>query len=122
MILEADHKYADTSEVLRRIQMRTPTGGLVPLDTLARRIDKPTSLTVNHIAQLPAVIISFNLAPGIALGEAVQAIQEVAGGGGPPPPNTTPPLGGGHGFFPAAVPPRLLLFFSLLGVFIIPPT
>ena len=78
VILEADPKYADTNEVLRRIQVRTPTGALVPLDTVAKRNDKPTSLTVNHIAQLPAVIISFNLAPGVALGEAVADIQAVA--------------------------------------------
>ena len=78
VILEADPKYADTNEVLRRIQVRTPAGALVPLDTVAKRNDKPTSLTVNHIAQLPAVIISFNLAPGIALGEAVRDIQAAA--------------------------------------------
>ncbi len=53
-------------------QIRTPSGALVPLDTVAKRSDKPTSLTVNHIAQLPSVIISFNLAPGVALGEAVR--------------------------------------------------
>src|SRR4029077_3791146 len=75
VILEADPKYADTNEVLRRIQVRTPTGSLVPLDTVAKRVDKPTSLTVSHIAQLPSVIVSFNLAPGVALGEAVQEIQ-----------------------------------------------
>jgi multidrug efflux pump subunit AcrB len=70
VILEADPKYGDAGDILRRLQVRTPNGGLVPLDTLAKRIDKPTSLTVNHIAQLPSVMISFNLAPGVALGEA----------------------------------------------------
>src|SRR6266404_5892304 len=78
VILEADPKYADTGEVLRRIQVRTPTGALVPLDTVAKRSDKPTSLTVNHIAQLPSVIVSFNLAPGVALGEAVRDIEAAA--------------------------------------------
>ena len=53
VILEADPRYADTSEMLRKIMMRTPSGALVPLDTVAKRSDKPTSLTVNHIAQLP---------------------------------------------------------------------
>ena len=77
VILEADPKYADTNEVLRRIQVRTPTGALVPLDTVAKRVDKPTSLTVNHIAQLPSVIISFNLVQGVALGEAVKAIVQL---------------------------------------------
>src|SRR4029453_19014859 len=78
VILEADPRYADTNEVLRRMQIRTPSGALVPLDTVAKRSDKPTSLKVNHIAQLPAVIISFNLAPGVALGEAVRDIQAAA--------------------------------------------
>ena len=90
VILEADPKYADTNEVLRRIQIRTPTGALVPLDTVAKRNDKPTSLTVNHIAQLPSVIISFNLAPGVALGEAVADIQAVAARGRPAG-DTSPP-------------------------------
>ena len=44
----------------------------------AKRNDKPTSLTVNHIAQLPSVIISFNLAPGVALGQAVNEINTAA--------------------------------------------
>jgi len=56
VILEADPRYVDVNEVLRRIQIRTPSGALVPLDTVAKRSDKPTSLTVNHIAQLPSVI------------------------------------------------------------------
>src|SRR4029453_12371534 len=78
VILEADPKYADVNEVLRRIQIRTPGGALVPLDTVAKRSDKPTSLTVNHIAQLPSVIISFNLASGVALGEPVPHFQTAA--------------------------------------------
>ena len=52
VILEADPKYADTNEVLRRMQIRTPSGTLVPLDTVAKRSDKPSALSVNHIGQL----------------------------------------------------------------------
>src|SRR6185369_6053764 len=78
VILEADPRYAATNEVPRRIQVRTPGGALVPLDTVAKRNDKPTSLTVNHIAQLPSVIISFNLGSGVALGQAVADIQAAA--------------------------------------------
>src|ERR1043165_2144044 len=47
-ILEADPRYAATNEVRRRMQTRPPGGSLVPLDTVAKRSDKPTSLTVNH--------------------------------------------------------------------------
>jgi hydrophobe/amphiphile efflux-1 (HAE1) family protein len=119
VILEADPKYADTNEVLRRIQVRTPTGGLVPLDTLARRIDKPTSLTVNHIAQLPAVIISFNLAPGVALGEAVKAIQEVAVEVGLPAQITTSFEGSAQVFQQAVANQGILLFAAVLVIYII---
>jgi HAE1 family hydrophobic/amphiphilic exporter-1 len=119
VILEADPKYADTNEVLRRIMVRTPTGALVPLDTVAKKVDKPTSLTVNHIAQLPAVIISFNLAPGIALGEAVQAIQEVAGEVGLPPHITTSFEGSAQVFQQAVANQGLLLFAAVLVIYII---
>jgi HAE1 family hydrophobic/amphiphilic exporter-1 len=119
VILEADPKYADTNEVLRRIQVRTPTGGLVPLDTLAKRIDKPTSLTVNHIAQLPAVIISFNLAPGVALGEAVKAIQDLADEVGLPPQITTSFEGSAQVFQQAVANQGILLFAAVLVIYII---
>ena len=119
VILEADPKYADTNEVLRRIQVRTPSGGLVPLDTLARRTDKPTSLTVNHIGQLPAVIISFNLAPGVALGEAVKAIEEVAVEVGLPASITTSFEGSAQVFQQAVANQGILLFAAVLVIYII---
>jgi multidrug efflux pump len=48
----------------------------VPLSSVARVIQKPTQLAVNHIAQFPATTISFNLAPGVSLGDAVTAIRK----------------------------------------------
>jgi hydrophobe/amphiphile efflux-1 (HAE1) family protein len=119
VILEADPKYADTNEVLRRIMVRTPTGGLVPLDTVAKRVDKPTSLTVNHIAQLPAVMISFNLAPGVALGEAVASIQEVAGEVGLPANIATSFEGSAQVFQQAVANQGILLFAAILVIYII---
>ena len=119
VILEVDPKYADTNEVLRRMQVRTPTGGLVPLDTVAKRSDKPTSLTVNHIAQLPAVMISFNLAPGVALGEAVKSIQEVAAEIGLPPQIATNFEGSAQVFQQAVANQGMLLFAAVLVIYII---
>jgi len=49
----------------------------VPLTSIARVIERPSSLAVNHIGQFPAATISFNLAPGASLGGAVQAIEAV---------------------------------------------
>jgi hydrophobe/amphiphile efflux-1 (HAE1) family protein len=119
VILEADPRYADTNEVLRRLQVRTPSGGLVPLDTVAKRVDKPTSLTVNHIAQLPSVMISFNLAPGVALGEAVKAIQEVGGEVGLPAHIATSFEGSAQVFQQAVANQGMLLFAAVLVIYII---
>jgi hydrophobe/amphiphile efflux-1 (HAE1) family protein len=119
VILEADPKYADINEVLRRMQVRTPSGALVPLDTVAKRIDKPTSLTVNHIAQLPSVIISFNLAPGVALGQAVNDINAAAAEIGLPANIATSFEGSAQVFQQAVANQGLLLFAAVLVIYII---
>jgi HAE1 family hydrophobic/amphiphilic exporter-1 len=120
VILEADPRYyADPSEVLRKIMIRTPAGGLVPLDTVAKKIDKPTSLTVNHIAQLPAVMVSFNLAPGVALGEAVKSIQELAEEVGLPAQIATSFEGSAQVFQQAVANQGMLLFAAVLVIYII---
>jgi multidrug efflux pump subunit AcrB len=119
VILEADPKYADTSEVLRKIMIRTPTGAMVPLDTVAKRSDKPTSLTVNHIWQLPSVMVSFNLAPGIALGQAVEGIQAAALEVGLPAHIATSFEGSAQVFQQAVANQGLLLFAAVLVIYII---
>ena len=53
------------------------TGAMVPLSTIAHWEEKRTSLTVNHQGQYPAVTLTFNLAPNIALGDAVTALEKV---------------------------------------------
>jgi multidrug efflux pump len=47
----------------------------VPLSTIARITERPTQLAINHLGQFPAATISFNLAPGASLGDAVKAIE-----------------------------------------------
>jgi HAE1 family hydrophobic/amphiphilic exporter-1 len=119
VILEADPKHSDVNDVLRRVQVRTPGGGLVPLDTVAKRNDKPTSLTVNHIAQLPSVIISFNLPEGVALGQAVNDIQSVAAEIGLPPQIAISFEGSAQVFQQALANQGLLLFAAVLVIYII---
>ena len=67
----------NTPQALERIFIRSPlTGQQVPLSTLVKWTTKPTAfLSINHQGQFPAVTLSFNLAPGVALGQAVAAIQ-----------------------------------------------
>ena len=62
---------------LRQIHVATSDGQQVPLSSLARIDERPASLLVNHIGQFPAVTLSFNLAPGVSLGEAVAVIEQV---------------------------------------------
>jgi HAE1 family hydrophobic/amphiphilic exporter-1 len=60
------------------LYVRSNSGKLVPLDTVARLVPSVGPLTVNHLGQLPAVTISFNLRPGVALGDATRAVEKVA--------------------------------------------
>ncbi|MDD0843524.1 MdtB/MuxB family multidrug efflux RND transporter permease subunit [Pseudomonas sp. Gutcm_11s] len=64
-------------QALQRIHVATASGGQVPLASLARVEERPASLLVNHIGQFPAVTVSFNLAQGVSLGEAVEVIERV---------------------------------------------
>jgi HAE1 family hydrophobic/amphiphilic exporter-1 len=61
--------------IAARLHVRSSSGKLVPLDTVARFSRKTQALTVNHQGQLPSVTISFNLLPGVSLGEAVDRIK-----------------------------------------------
>jgi multidrug efflux pump len=60
---------------LHDIYVRSAADAQVPLSAFARYESTPTSLAVNHQGQFPGVTLSFNLAPGVALGETVQVIE-----------------------------------------------
>jgi HAE1 family hydrophobic/amphiphilic exporter-1 len=77
VILELDPKYQENAESLSKTFVRSTSGQLVPLGTVATVTRAAGPLTVNHQGQLPAVTISFNLAPGVSLGEAINRIQEM---------------------------------------------
>src|SRR5512146_2725203 len=61
--------------MLSRLYVRSSIGRLVPLETVARVSRTTQALTVNHQGQLPSVTISFNLLPGVSLGDAVNQIK-----------------------------------------------
>ena len=76
VILEVEPQYQRDSSVLSRLYVRSSQGQLVPLDTVAEIKQQIGPLTVNHNGQLPAVTVSFNLRPGVALGQAVNEIEQ----------------------------------------------
>ena len=75
VVMEVEPRFWQRPETLRDIYVNSSTGALVPLSAFARFERTSTSLSVNHQGQFPAVTVSFNLAPGISLGEAVKAVQ-----------------------------------------------
>ena len=74
---------------LSLLYFKSASGGLIPLDTVARITQESGPQTINHFGQLPAVTISFNLRPEVALGDAVSQIQELARNNLPPTFSTT---------------------------------
>ncbi len=78
VILELAPAYENNPQSLSMLYIHAANGKLVPLDTVARLVPDVGPLTVNHLGQLPAVTVSFNLRPGVALGDATRAVQQLA--------------------------------------------
>jgi multidrug efflux pump len=75
VILEVKPDFQDHPQDLEHIFLRSQDGGSVPLSAFARFETHNAPLAINHQGQFPVVTLSFNLAPGVSLGEAVKAIQ-----------------------------------------------
>src|SRR5262249_16747755 len=71
VLLELDRKYQEQADTLQKIGFKTPTGAMVPLESVVRFKETVGPQSVNHVGQLPAVSISFNVRPGVSLGQAV---------------------------------------------------
>jgi HAE1 family hydrophobic/amphiphilic exporter-1 len=78
VILELKPEYQLDASALSLLYVRSSGGTLVPLDAVARITRGYGPLTINHSGQLPSVTVSFNLAPGFALGDAVAALNDLA--------------------------------------------
>ncbi len=78
VILGVMPQYQQDPNALSMLYLRSPAGALVPLSTVAHISTGVGPLTVNHVGQLPSVTISFNLKPGVSLGDAVAAVQAAA--------------------------------------------
>ncbi len=78
VILELLPEYQADPTALSMLHVRSSNGKLVPLSAVAEFHETKGLLSVNHYGQLPAVTISFNLEPGVALGTAVASVQAAA--------------------------------------------
>ncbi len=78
VILELEKRYQAEPSSLAMLYLNSSGGQLVPLNTVATLSTSLGPLTVNHLGQLPAVTISFNTRPGIALGDAIPVVEKLA--------------------------------------------
>jgi multidrug efflux pump len=76
VVMEVAPQFQQTPEALQDIYLRSTAGTPVPLAAFTHYQPSNTPLAVNHQGQVPSVTISFNLAPGVSLGEATQAIED----------------------------------------------
>ncbi len=78
VLVELDPKYQIDPALLNKLFIKSINGQLVRLDTIAKLEKSAGVQSIAHLGQLPAVTISFNLAPGVSLGDAVDKVNETA--------------------------------------------
>jgi multidrug efflux pump len=85
VVLEVKPEFSRGPGALKDIYVASSSGAQIPLSAITTVTEKPALLAINHLGQFPAATISFNLAPGVALGDAVRAIETEAQALGLPP-------------------------------------
>jgi len=78
VVMEVAPEYWQSPESLKDIYLPSSSGTMVPLSAVAHYENASTSLSVNHQGQFPSVTISFNLTPGVAIGQATAAVEAAA--------------------------------------------
>ena len=76
VVLEVDPQFQQNPDSLKNIYVKSSNGTQVPLSSFTHFEPKRTTLAINHQGQFPAVTLSFNLAPGVSLGEATKVIDQ----------------------------------------------
>jgi hydrophobic/amphiphilic exporter-1 (mainly G- bacteria), HAE1 family len=78
VLLELMPEYQAHPDTIPKLYFKSPDGNLAPFDAFGKMYIDAGPLTINHSGQLPSATVSFNLAPGVALGDAVDEIQTAA--------------------------------------------
>jgi hydrophobe/amphiphile efflux-1 (HAE1) family protein len=120
VILEADPDWQVAPENLNDLYLRSPiTGQQVPLAAIARASPTVRPLTVSHQGRFPAVTLSFNLAPGVALGQAVAAIEDLERTLGKPDSLRTSFQGNAQAFQATLATQPYLILAAIIAVYIV---
>ncbi|OLB62666.1 MAG: acriflavine resistance protein B [Acidobacteria bacterium 13_2_20CM_2_66_4] len=114
VLLELDPEDQERTDSLEKIAFKTPSGSLVPLESVVKVQETVGPQTVNHVGALPAVSLSFALAPGVSLGAAVDRIRRTAAAMLPP--TVTIDFQGSAKTFEQSMQNLGLLLFVAIGV------
>jgi HAE1 family hydrophobic/amphiphilic exporter-1 len=77
VILQLDRRFQSDINALRLLSIQSDAGQMVPLEAVATLRRGVGPVSVGHYGQLPAVVLSFNLAPGVSLGDATERVRAV---------------------------------------------
>jgi multidrug efflux pump len=119
VIMEVAPQYTRDPESLRDIYIPSAGGGPIPLSAIAHYAPSTAPLTVNHQGQFPAVTLSFNLAPGAALGDAVNFVAAAERDIGLPPSVKGSFAGTAAAFQASLANQPLLIAVALFSVYIV---
>jgi hydrophobe/amphiphile efflux-1 (HAE1) family protein len=119
VILEEKPEFLQGPSALDHLYVPSASGAPVPLRALSRSDVRPTSLSIPHQGQFPSVTLSFALAPGVALGQAVDAIHRAEGEIGLPASVRAQFMGTAQAFQDSLSTQPVLILSALLAVYIV---
>jgi len=119
VILEVEPKFQYSPDALSDIYVSSATGQQVPLRTLVNTVTTVAPLAVNHQGQFPSVTLSFNLAPGVSIGQAVNAIHGLEAQLGKPASLVTSFQGNAQAFISSLASEPVLIAAALVVIYII---
>jgi hydrophobe/amphiphile efflux-1 (HAE1) family protein len=119
VVMEVTPSYLEDAEALKKLYVRSSSGGLVPLGAVTTTSRGNVATSINHQGQFPSVTLSFNLAPGKSLSDAVQAVQDAEEEIGMPGSVQGGFKGTAQAFQESLATQPLLIVLALLAVYIV---
>jgi multidrug efflux pump len=119
VVMEVAPEYWQDPQTLRTLYVQAPDGSEVPLSAIAHHAPGNAPLAINHQGLFPSVTVSFNLKPGVALGDAVDEITRVSNEVGLPPTIQTMFAGTAQAFQQSLANEPVLIVAALIAVYLV---
>jgi multidrug efflux pump len=119
VVLEVQPQFQTGPEALNQIYVNSPSGEQVPIRALVDNVTKVAPIIVNHQGQFPSVTLSFNLQPGVSIGDAVNAIHQFEQQLGKPASLATSFQGNAQAFISSLSSTPMLVVAALVVIYII---